>query len=137
ARRDPPPLFPVTRPHGESTDESGACRSPPDPTRPELVGGPKDRFTLTLTKEAAAQLDANATVHNDMAPGMLSMHHFSTVHSSGPNRSDRRRVAFVGRYMSPAISQETAESGQAVLVRGHDTHKHFALKERFPMTWTG
>lgn len=120
----------------EATADNGALRFSAGSHRVDLVGGPTDRHSLTLTKEAAAQLDPEATVLNTMEPGMLSMHHFSTVHASGPNRTRARRVAFVGRYMSPAIRPETAESGAAVLVRGRDTHGHFALKDRFPMTWT-
>ncbi|MCB9663509.1 MAG: phytanoyl-CoA dioxygenase family protein [Alphaproteobacteria bacterium] len=120
----------------DADDAKGALRFSARSHRQDIPGGPKDRFTLTLTKEAATHLDPERTVHNTLRPGMMSMHHFATVHSSGPNTTTSRRVAFVGRYMSPAISTDTAESGQATLVRGQDTHRHFALKPRFPMTWT-
>lgn len=119
-----------------ATVDNGALQFCAGSHRMTIPGGPKDRFTLTFTKEAAAHLPADATFTNVMAPGQMSMHHFRTAHRSGPNRTQGRRIAFVGRYMATRISQATAESGQAVLVRGHDTHKHFALKERFPMTWT-
>jgi ectoine hydroxylase-related dioxygenase (phytanoyl-CoA dioxygenase family) len=103
----------------------------------EIPGGPKDKYTLTLTREAQSHLDPAATVLNEMAPGMASLHHFRMIHASGPNRSDARRVGFVVRYMRPDVSQATAESGQATLVRGSDRVGNFSLKPRFPMTWTG
>lgn len=121
----------------EATVANGALQYAAGSHRLHIPGGPTDRYTLTFTKEAAAHLDPARTVHNVMAPGMLSLHHFRTAHRSGPNTTTSRRVAFVGRYMAPRISPETAESGQATLVRGTDRFGHFALKERFPMTWTG
>ena len=58
------------------------------------------------------------------------------AHASGANRTTERRVGFVVRFMAPAISQATAESGVATLVRGVDHSRHFTLRDRFPMTWT-
>lgn len=118
-----------------STIENGGMRFSRGSHRLEIPGGPKDRFTLTFTKEAAAHLDPTQTVDNIMSPGMASVHHFRTAHTSGPNRTDARRVAFVGRYMAARISQETAESGAGVLVRGENTGP-LSTKDRFPMTWT-
>lgn len=123
-------LTPATRENGSLLYAAGSHRlTLPDP--------PKDNRSLTLTKEAQAALDPARTVVNAMEPGMMSAHHFGLVHSSGPNRTRARRVAFVGRYMAPAISAATAESGIATLVRGTDTYGHFALRDRFPMSFTG
>lgn len=119
-----------------SSEENGALRYAVGSHRQTLPDAPKDRFTLTLTPTAAAALDPQKVVTNVMDAGMLSMHHFGLAHASGPNRSAERRVAFVGRYMAPAISQATAESGMATLVRGVDRSGHFMLKDHFPMTWT-
>jgi ectoine hydroxylase-related dioxygenase (phytanoyl-CoA dioxygenase family) len=119
-----------------STVENGGLQFSAGSHRRVYPGGPKDRYTLTFTKETAALLDPADTRSNVMEPGMMSLHHFRTAHRSGPNLSTGRRIAFVGRYMAPAISAETAESGQATLVRGTDRFGHFALKPRFPLTWT-
>ncbi len=123
-------LTPATRENGSLLFSAGSHRL-------DIPGGPKDRYTLTLTKEAAAHLDPARTVVNAMDPGMASLHHFNLVHASGPNRTPQRRVAFVGRYMAPRISAATAESGVATLVRGTDSFGHFTLRERFPMSYTG
>lgn len=104
--------------------------------RLDLADGPKDRFTLTLTPGAIGELDKGTVFHNVLEPGQASMHHFSTIHASGPNMTRERRVAFVGRYMSPHCTQEIAECGQAKLMRGTDTVGNFQLTDDFPMTWT-
>jgi non-heme Fe2+,alpha-ketoglutarate-dependent halogenase len=119
-----------------STRENGCLEFSARSHRLELPDGPTDKFSLTLKPRAVAALDPAATVPNLMEPGMMSMHHFRTVHRSAVNRSSQRRVGFVVRFMSPAISQATAESGQATLVRGVNEPKNLGLKDRFPMTWS-
>lgn len=119
-----------------STRENGGLLYAAGSHRLEIPGGPKDRFSLTLTKDAAATLDPARTHVNVMEAGMCSIHHFGLVHASGPNRTSARRLGFVGRYMATSIDPAVAESGSATLVRGTDRHRRFALKERFPMTFT-
>lgn len=120
----------------DSTDENGGLHYAAGSHRQLLPDAPKDKWNLTLSPTAVSALDRSREVINVMEAGMMSMHHFSLVHASGPNRTTRRRVGFVGRYMAPAIQASTAESGVATLLRGRDTHGHFTLKDRFPMTWT-
>ncbi len=119
-----------------STTENGCLRFSSKSHRLKIPGGPKDKYTLTLSREAASHLNAEDTAYNEMDSGMMSMHHFRTVHASNPNTTRARRVGFVVRFMSPQISSETAESGQATLVRGTDKVGNFSLKDRFPMTWS-
>ncbi len=101
----------------ESTDENGGLHYSAASHRQTLPDAPKDKYNLTLSPTACAALDPAREVVNVMEAGMMSMHHFSLVHASGPNRTAARRVGFVGRYMAPAISQATAESGVATLLR--------------------
>lgn len=119
-----------------STRENGGLLYAAGSHRIDIPGGPKDRFTLTLTREASATLDPSRTHVNEMEPGMCSIHHFGLVHASGPNRTANRRLGFVGRYMATSVDPAVAESGAATLVRGTDSHRRFALKDRFPMTFT-
>lgn len=119
-----------------STDENGGLHYAAGSHVQTLPDAPKDKWTLTLSPTAVGALDRSREVVNVMEAGMMSMHHFRLAHASGPNRTTGRRVGFVCRYMAPAISQATAESGVATLLRGKDTHGHFALKPHFPMTWT-
>lgn len=119
-----------------STEENGGLHYAAGSHRQALPDAPTDKWSLTLKPTAVAALDPARTVVNTMEPGMMSLHHFRLVHASGPNRSTSRRVGFVCRFMSPAISQATAESGVATLVRGQDRYGHFGLKPHFPLTWT-
>lgn len=60
-----------------------------------------------------------------LAPGQVSLHHGRTIHGSGPNRSDDRRIGFVIRYVNPKVMQEVAQKDYAMLVRGADRARHF------------
>jgi non-heme Fe2+,alpha-ketoglutarate-dependent halogenase len=102
----------------------------------DVPNGPKDKYSLTFTREAVASLKAPDTHANEMLPGEASMHHFRLAHASGPNRTQQRRTAFVVRFMSPQCTPEVAESGAATPVRGRDTSGRFFIREKFPMTWT-
>ena len=48
------------------------------------------------------------------------MHHGLTIHGSGPNISDDRRIAAVIRYVTPNVAQEIGNRGFAILARGSD-----------------
>ena len=60
-----------------------------------------------------------------LAPGQVSLHHGRTIHGSGPNSSDDRRIGFVIRYVNPKVMQEVAQKDYAMLVRGADRAQHF------------
>ncbi|HMV67009.1 MAG TPA: phytanoyl-CoA dioxygenase family protein [Myxococcota bacterium] len=120
----------------ESTRKNGCILYSAGTHRREIPNGPKDKHSLTFTREAIASLRPQDTALNEMEAGMCSMHHFRIAHASGPNRSDARRIGFVVRFMSPDIQPETAESGAATVVRGSDRRGRFHLRDKFPMTWT-
>lgn len=54
----------------------------------------------------------------ELQPGQISLHHGLTIHGSGPNVSDDRRIGFVIRYARPEISQKVGERDYGMLVRG-------------------
>lgn len=103
----------------------------------ELPDGPKDKFTLTLTRRASRALLRTETALNEMPKGQASFHHFRTAHRSGPNRTRHRRVGFVVRYMASDIATETAESGVALLARGKLLNPKFTIRDFAPMSWSG
>ena len=53
-------------------------------------------------------------------PGQMSLHHGLTIHGSGPNVSDDRRIAVVVRYLTPKVAQNMADQDFAMLARGID-----------------
>ena len=68
-----------------------------------------------------------------LAPGQFSLHHGLTIHGSGPNSSDDRRIGFVVRYIRPDVAQEVGDTDYAMLVRGADrvgNFRHFAPPAR-------
>ena len=61
----------------------------------------------------------------ELMPGQMSLHHGLTIHGSGPNSSDDRRIGLVVRYVTPEVLQEVAERDYATLVRGADRVGNF------------
>jgi hypothetical protein len=66
-------------------------------------------------------------------PGEISLHHGLTIHGSGPNTSDDRRIGVVIRYLRPDIVKSGAERDYAFLARGQDNHGHW---EPYPVPTT-
>ena len=60
-----------------------------------------------------------------LAPGQMSLHHGLTIHGSGPNRADDRRIGVAIRYVTPNVLQNVAEADYAMLVRGADRVGNF------------
>ena len=61
----------------------------------------------------------------EIHPGQISLHHGLTIHGSGPNTTDDRRIAFVVRYVAPDVRQEVGDKDYAMLVRGADRNGNF------------
>lgn len=59
-------------------------------------------------------------------PGEISLHHGLTIHGSGPNVSDDRRIGVVLRYLTPSIKKTGGERDYAHLARGEDVHGNWA-----------
>lgn len=118
-----------------STRENGGLEFSRGTHQRILPDGPKDRWHLTLSKEAASHLDPADAAFNAMEAGEMSLHHFRLVHRSMGNTTREPRIGFVVRFMATSISAETAESGIATLARGEDRFGHFQLRDRFPLSW--
>jgi non-haem Fe2+, alpha-ketoglutarate-dependent halogenase len=122
-------LTPSTRHNGAMQFVKGSHRGAAD--RPA-----RDNKHLNLTEQEIAAIDPSDVATNVMEPGEASLHHFGLVHRSGPNQTERRRVAVVMRFMAPWVSRWGSECGRATLVSGTDTHNKYSLEDRFPVTWT-
>ena len=61
----------------------------------------------------------------EIQPGEISLHHGLTIHGSGPNISDDRRIAAVIRYVTPNVAQEIGARDYAILARGSDRQGNF------------
>ena len=60
-----------------------------------------------------------------LEPGEMSLHHGLTIHGSGPNGSDDRRIGCVIRYVRPDMEQIVGSSDYAMTARGEDRFGNF------------
>ncbi|WP_120501655.1 phytanoyl-CoA dioxygenase family protein [Roseovarius sp. EL26] len=84
-----------------------------------------DNNLLSRGQEVRVDVDPADKVAIEIHPGQMSLHHGLTIHGSGPNMSDDRRIACVVRYIRPDMSQEQAEEDFAMLARGEDRFGNF------------
>ena len=75
---------------------------------------------LSRGQEVRVDVAEKDKVKIEIHPGQMSLHHGLTIHGSGPNTSDDRRIAAVIRYMRPDVVPEEGRT-EAMLARGSDT----------------
>lgn len=85
-----------------------------------------DNNLLSRGQEVRVDVAEADKVNIEIHPGQMSLHHGLTIHGSGPNSSDDRRIAAVVRYMRPDIVPEKGPV-EAMLARGSDTSGHARL----------
>ena len=56
----------------------------------------------------------------EIHPGQMSLHHGLTIHGSGPNSSEDRRIAAVIRYVRPDVVPDNGVKDFGMLVRGRN-----------------
>ncbi|WP_299406064.1 phytanoyl-CoA dioxygenase family protein [uncultured Roseobacter sp.] len=61
----------------------------------------------------------------EIHPGQISLHHGLTIHGSGPNTTDDRRIAAVIRYCTPDVKQLIGDIDYAMVARGEDAAGNF------------
>ncbi len=97
--------------------------------REESPAGVDEDFNQTA-------LDLDVSVEAVYSPGEVSCHHGRTLHASGSNMSDMRRIGLAVRYFSPRVKKEVAGCGAAFLACG-DARKlgGYSTRESFPTRW--
>lgn len=115
-----------------ATCESGCMKFIPGSHHQQLLAH-QDTFAtnnlLTRGQEVAVSVDESAAVPIVLDAGQASLHHGHLIHSSGPNRSDYRRVGVAIRYIRPSMRQQTGDSSLVALVSGDDHYRHFTIAE--------
>ena len=84
-----------------------------------------DKNLLSRGQEVQADVRPEDKTPIILQPGQMSLHHGLTIHGSGPNTSDDRRIAAVVRYITPRVSQNVADKDYAMVVRGADRVGNF------------
>lgn len=80
---------------------------------------------LSRGQEIKVDVAPKDRAHIVLAPGQMSLHHGLTIHGSGPNTSDDRRIGAVVRYCAPKIAQQSLDRDYAMPVRGADRDCNF------------
>ena len=83
-------------------------------------------------------LPHNININNRAIPmvlriGEASMHHFHTVHFSGPNRSTTPRVGLALRYIAASVKQTGKTMESVTVVRGKEEHNGFIIEPVLPL----
>ena len=84
-----------------------------------------DTNLLSRGQEVAVDVREEDKTHIEMAPGQISLHHGLTIHGSGPNVSDDRRIGVAIRYVNPNARQLVADRDYAMPARGVDAQGNF------------
>ena len=114
-------LSPSTRASGCMDFVTGSHRNPILPHADTF----SDDNLLSRGQEVKVDVADEDKVAIEIMPGEISLHHGLTIHGSGPNTSDDRRIAAVVRYVTPEVAQEVADKDYAMLVRGADRTGNF------------
>lgn len=115
-----------------STVESGCLRFVPGSHKHEILPH-RDTFDddniLTRGQVIDGITEADS-VSVELKPGQMTLHHVRTIHGSGANTSDYRRIGYaIQAYISPAAYQ-TKGWDTAQHVCGEDRHGNFHLGPR-------
>ena len=84
---------------------------------------------LTREQQIDAPVDESAAVSLPMAAGEAVLFNNAICHSSGPNRSDDRRIIFLIEYV-PTHAWQREQRESAMLVRGVDRFRNFDVDPR-------
>ena len=107
-----------------STTENGCMRFALGTHRLDLVDHENTYAPdnmLSHGQTVKLEIDDWATLDDVMEPGQMSLHHALLAHGSGPNRTDKARVAMCIRYLPGAIRATDGPPVSAMLVRGRHT----------------
>ena len=120
----------------DSTPENGCMRVVPGTHKHQLHPHKEtwaDDNLLSRGQEIQVDVNEEDVVDIILQPGEMSLHHVNIIHGSNANRSDKKRIGYAPRYVTPEVAQvQIADKQPAVLVRGRDEYHHFELIEQPP-----
>ncbi len=117
----------------ESTREMGCLRFLPGSHREGQVqhrDHDDEALMLSRGQTVRRDVDEDSAVYLEFAPGEVSFHHTMTMHSSGPNRSARRRIGIGISYIPAHVRHVSPVRLSASPVRGRDRWGHFDPEPR-------
>ena len=88
-----------------------------------------DKHNLLHHGQTIENVSESDSVSVPLKAGEASLHHGWTMHTSYPNESSNRRIGLTINYISTDMYQTQTDNDSAMLVRGVDEYKHFAMDE--------
>jgi len=88
---------------------------------------------LSRGQEIVVDVAETDKVAVELAPGQLSLHHGLTIHGSGPNTGNDRRIGVAIRYLTPHIKKQMGGQDYAIPARGDcagDNFKTYAAPKQ-------
>ena len=86
----------------------------------------EDDANVLFSGQTVADVEEDDATVCALQAGQASFHHGRTLHSSGPNRSDDRRIGLNVQYLATHMRQTKNDVDSAMLVRGKDEFGYFA-----------
>ena len=113
-----------------SNAHNGAMKFMPGSHKAQLVPH-NDTFAennlLSRGQEVAVEVDEADALVVELEPGQFSMHHGHMFHSSGPNKSDERRIGSAIRFINASTSHDDGTKALVAHVNGEDRWNHFQV----------
>ncbi len=113
-----------------ATVESGCMYFVPGSHKKQAVPH-RDTFAennlLSRGQEIAVDVAEDEGVAVVLQPGQASLHHGHLFHSSGPNQTNRRRIAPAIRYIKTSMKQQSGDRSLVAHVSGTDEYNHFTV----------
>ena len=80
---------------------------------------------MSRGQEIVVDIAEEDKVKDILMPGQMSLHHGLTIHGSGPNSSDDRRIGAVLRYVAPSMQKSFGDQDYAIPARGDHKSGNF------------
>lgn len=111
-----------------ATEQSGCMRMIPGSHRHGRYAhmSTNDANNVLKLGQTVTGIDEGEALLCPLRPGEASFHHGWTLHASGPNASDERRIGLNIQYLATHVRQLNHDQDSALLVRGVDNYGHFA-----------
>lgn len=114
-------LSPSTRASGCMDFVAGSHKNPILPHNDTF----SDTNLLSRGQEVAVEIAEADKTRIELRPGQMSLHHGLTIHGSGPNSSEDRRIGIAIRYLNPNARQIVANRDFAIMALGADMQGNF------------
>lgn len=117
----------------EASEASGCMRMIPGSHKPGIADHFENWTEQNLIRRGLTVAGYGPTdgVPAPLGAGEMSLHHTHCIHSSGPNRSDDRRIGLTLSYVPTQVKpMNQGHRPTALLVRGTDRHGHFEPEAR-------